>query len=63
MEIYTELPSDGIEEGEVCGRNGCDGIIKLPPVEGCTCFNCAPCSQCFNNKLICPTCGWEEEGR
>lgn len=48
----------GYEEGEVCGRGGCNGVIELPEVEGCTCFQSAPCDACTSNYFTCPVCGW-----
>lgn len=48
----------GYEEGEVCGRNGCKGVIHLPKVEGCTCFKNAQCGACTSNYFTCPVCGW-----
>jgi len=49
----------GKEEGDVCGLDGCDGIIELPPVQGCTCFRSPPCGACMDNKLACNKC-WRE---
>lgn len=51
----------GMEEGDVCNRNGCEGTLKYPPVKNCTCFISPPCSQCTDNALTCTECGWEME--
>lgn len=47
-----------VEEGDGCPY--CDGVITLHPVEGCTCFQSAPCSACFSNEPYCSGCGWRE---
>ena len=49
-----------LEEGDACPLEDCDGTIIIPPVEGCTCHICPPCSACVNNPLTCDTCGYEE---
>lgn len=45
----------GYEEGHVCGRDGCEGVMEINP-EGCTCFRAAPCWSCMNS-LECQDCG------
>lgn len=52
----------GVLSGEVCGRDGCPGIIaehEAREGEGCTCHLCAPCSYCTTSRAYCPVCGWE----
>lgn len=50
----------GIEEGEVCNRNGCEGIMYIPPVRGCIChLGHPPCQACVDNNIICSKCGHE----
>lgn len=50
----------GHEEGEVCGRNGCQGVIEFEPHPGnCSCHISPPCSACTSVDLCCPECGWE----
>lgn len=49
----------GVEEGDVCGRNGCEGVIEVHPVEGCSCHISPPCSACTKPRNFCPECGWE----
>lgn len=50
---------DLIGEGDKCPETGCDGVIHLPPVEGCYCHINPPCSACTSNSLTCNRCGWE----
>lgn len=45
----------GFEEGDTCGRDGCEGVMEINPV-GCTCFLAAPCWSCMNS-LECTDCG------
>jgi hypothetical protein len=49
----------GTEEGDVCGRDGCEGVIELQKADNCSCHLCAPCSACVNRNLHCPDCDWE----
>lgn len=53
----------GTEEGDVCNRDGCEGILEYGKVRGCTCFISPPCFKCVENPLICETCGWSEVDR
>lgn len=50
----------GFDEGDRCGRDGCDGILELN-LRGlnCSCHICPPCSQCENAGCRCPKCGWD----
>lgn len=51
---------EGIEKGEVCNRNGCDGIIESAGKEGsCSCHINPPCSYCTTSDEFCPKCGWD----
>ena len=45
-------------EGEVCWRNGCQGVIKESAVEGCSCHIRPPCGQCTEPREYCPECDW-----
>jgi len=47
----------GFMEGDVCNRDGCEGVMYIPEVENCYCFKCAPCSHCEDNLSICDKCG------
>lgn len=49
----------GQTEGDPCLRNGCDGVIELLPVEGCSCHIMPPCHACTAVREWCPKCGWE----
>lgn len=49
----------GFEEGERCGRKGCQGVITCHPVEGCSCHISPPCGACTTPREYCPLCGWE----
>ena len=53
--------SKGIEEGDVCGRDVCTGIIQLQKSENCSCHINPPCSSCTRVKLHCAACNWEAE--
>lgn len=52
----------GCEEGDVCGREGCEGVIKLQKSQNCSCHLSAPCSSCMDVRLFCPDCDWVDEG-
>lgn len=57
-------PSKGENEGDVCNRNGCDGVLHFPPVADCCCHVSPPCQRCIENELCCTKCDWtpsEEE--
>lgn len=49
----------GVEEGETCGRNGCQGVIELEEHKGCSCHISPPCSACVDWDVFCPECSWE----
>lgn len=55
----------GDEDGAVCGRNGCGGIIQERPIENCSCHISPPCGACTTPREWCPVCDWsaEEEER
>lgn len=50
----------GLEEGDICNRNKCTGIIELTPLIDCTCNVSAPCGSCLAREFYCPTCDWQE---
>lgn len=55
----------GYEEGAVCGRDGCDGVIAQREVENCSCHLHPPCHNCMEDRTYCPVCGWrgiDEDG-
>lgn len=45
-----------MEEGQMCGVDGCQGIIRFQEPENCSCHLHPPCSSCLNLKLYCPVC-------
>ena len=51
----------GFEEGAICHRNGCDGVIEFQKSENCSCHISPPCYSCTSVRLHCPGCGWEAE--
>lgn len=50
-----------LEEGDLCGREGCLGTMEYPPVENCACHIAPPCSACVDNELECNVCGRTQE--
>jgi hypothetical protein len=57
--IQDRFSSVGYELGDICGREGCTGIIKERPVENCSCHLCAPCGACASPRQYCPECGYD----
>lgn len=51
----------GYEEGDVCNRNGCTGVIDTHPSEGCSCHISPPCHSCTSPRGFCPECDWLEK--
>lgn len=51
----------GYEAGELCNRDGCEGILEKDTCEeGCSCHLHPPCSYCMAD-VICPECNWSSE--
>ena len=48
----------GYYEGDICNREGCEGLIELEKVENCSCHISPPCWAHENASLCCPDCGW-----
>lgn len=48
----------GYCEGDICGRDGCDGVIELEPVRDCSCHISSPCWQHTEADMHCADCGW-----
>ena len=46
---------ESAQEGDTCNEKGCTGRLSYK-VEGCTCFQVAPCSACENATLYCSEC-------
>ncbi len=51
----------GEDEGCVCGREGCAGILEYTNSENCSCHISPPCSSCCSVRLRCPECDWERQ--
>lgn len=51
----------GTMPGEVCGRDGCEGVLveRMPDPDRCTCFSRPPCPECTRGGAKCPDCGEE----
>lgn len=56
--ISNHSEDTGQLEGEVCRRNGCDGVIRVARPEGCSCHIDPPCSACTEPREYCPDCDW-----
>jgi len=48
----------GQMEGDRCGRDGCNGVIAVRPVENCSCHINPPCGSCTEPREYCPECDW-----
>lgn len=48
----------GYEEGSICNRDGCEGVIELEKVSNCSCHISAPCWAHENADMCCKECGW-----
>lgn len=48
----------GYSEGDICGRDGCTGVIDLEPVKDCSCHISPPCWNHENADMYCRECGW-----
>lgn len=51
----------GYEEGSVCNRNGCCGVIAIHKSENCSCHIAPPCGSCCAPRGYCPECDWQEK--
>lgn len=56
----------GYIEGEICGRNGCDGMMvrdeSYDDVDArCRCHTAPPCSYCVDAVYVCIKCGINTE--
>ena len=48
----------GYSEGDVCARDGCQGVIALEQAKDCSCHISAPCWNHENADMHCNDCGW-----
>lgn len=46
----------GVEEGDVCNRSGCSGVLIPEESKNCSCHINPPCSSCTDCKIYCPMC-------
>ncbi len=51
----------GYAEGDICARNGCEGVIEMHPPEDCSCHISPPCGYCTAPRCYCPECDWQEK--
>lgn len=50
----------GTEEGDICNRKECDGVIEEKDTEeSCSCHIDPPCKKCVDDRAFCPACDWE----
>ena len=54
----AELAEPGFEEGDICRRSGCVGVIAEREVENCSCHISPPCGSCTEPREYCPECDW-----
>lgn len=48
----------GLDEGEICNRDGCRGTMMYIKDRPCTCHTGnPPCSACTDAPLTCSECG------
>ncbi|BEE05656.1 hypothetical protein VAWG002_28520 [Aeromonas veronii] len=54
------VKSIGTDDGEICGRDGCDGVMRIVDSGSCcSCHICAPCGHCTEYLVCCDKCGEE----
>jgi hypothetical protein len=51
----------GYVEGDICGRNGCAGVIAEHRPDNCYCHIDPPCGACTAPRGYCPVCDWQEK--
>ena len=51
----------GIEEGNTCNRDGCQGTMVFEREGACGCHINPPCQNCVDAPLVCDECGTELE--
>lgn len=53
---------NGEEIGELCNRDGCNGVLieGQKQGDGCYCHKVAPCSYCLQYPIECPECGFND---
>lgn len=58
------MEAPGTQEGEICGRDGCKGVLVRD--YGDEDYVCAEepgchCGYCLDRYHMCPECGWHED--
>ena len=51
----------GEDEGAICWRDGCQGLISVAKVEDCSCHIAPPCGNCLEPRQYCPACDWRAQ--
>ena len=62
MDRFNRTEVLGIEEGDKCNRDKCEGKMEWERQDeygGCSCHINPPCSSCTNQILTCTKCGFE----
>jgi hypothetical protein len=59
--VYYEEGEEGFEEGQLCNRDGCLGVIELREKEGCLCFESCGGATCTTPTDYCPKCEWQND--
>jgi hypothetical protein len=55
--MYAGFP----EEGDSCSQAKCQGTLRFPQVENCSCHISPPCHACTSQRLTCDACGWVDD--
>ncbi len=62
MDFVVKAIEPGYFTGEICGRNGCIGMIQEDAGDGgCSCHINPPCHHCVTDHHFCLECGWTGE--
>lgn len=56
VEYFSSTESFGISDGEICRRNGCDGVMYRYDESNCSCHISPPCNNCVNAIYACDKC-------
>lgn len=47
----------GHDEGAICNRDGCEGVMRFKTPDDCSCHISPPCTSCVESNLRCDDCG------
>ena len=61
VDDFRVNPNFGIEEGDICNRKMCKGVIKISESENCSCHINSPCNSCLDVYLFCTICEWDDD--